>query len=80
MATSSVWNITEPDLRSIFEQHRFPLEELAAGAIPAIVLRGVYSETRCSRLIDRLIAEELLYDPYQPAPEKFRQLAIPEGF
>ncbi len=80
MATSSVWNITEPDLRSIFEQHRFPLEELAAGTIPAIVLRGVYSESRCRRLIDRLIAEELLYDPYQPAPEKFRKLAIPEGY
>ena len=80
MTPSSVWKTTEPDLPAIFEQHRFPLEALAAGTIPAIVLRGVYPESSCRRLIERLISEELLYDPCEPAPEEFRNLAIPEGY
>jgi hypothetical protein len=40
----------------------------------------VYPQQNCERLIARLIAEELLYDPSQPVPEKFQDLAIPEGY
>jgi hypothetical protein len=31
-------------------------------------------------LIDRLIRDELLYDPSQPMPDKFREASIPEGY
>jgi hypothetical protein len=40
----------------------------------------VYPQEPCSDLIDRLIAEELLYDPHRPIPEIFREAANPEWY
>ena len=77
---TSDWRLLEPDLESILKAHPFPLEELAAGTTPAIVLRGVYSAEWCQGLIDRLIREQLLYDPREAVPEGFRELAVPEGY
>ena len=77
MPTSRQWNILEPDLDSIVRQHPQPLEELAAGETAAIVLRQALPPSTCRSLIERLIDEELLYDPRQPIPEKFQQQAIP---
>jgi hypothetical protein len=77
---SSVWNLAEPDLETIFSQHPAPLEELAAGTIPAIVLRGAFGSEACRRLVARLIEEDLLYDPAGPIPEAMREAAIPEGY
>jgi hypothetical protein len=74
------WTFVEPDLESIFARCARPLDDLAAGAIPAIVLRGAFPEADCQTLVDRLIAEELLFDPRQPVPPKFRDEGIPEGF
>lgn len=78
--SSDTWRIVEPDLDAVFQHHAFPLDALAEGTIPAVVLRNVYPESRCRGLIERLIAEELLYDPREPIPEKFREAAIPEGY
>lgn len=74
------WRAVEPDLEAAFACCRQPLEALARAEIPAIVLRQVWSAEKCSRLIERLIAEELLFDPRLPVPDKFRQAAIPEGY
>jgi len=73
------WKTSEPDLETIFAQHQQPLESLAAGDVPALVIRKAFSLQSCQRLIERLIAKELLYDPRKPIPEKFIDAAIPEG-
>ncbi|MFP6611253.1 MAG: hypothetical protein VB835_02995 [Pirellulales bacterium] len=76
----SAWTIVEPDLNAVFARSGQPLDDLAGGAIPAIVLRNVVSEDDCRALVGHLIAEDLLYDPRQPVPAKFLDEAIPEGY
>jgi len=80
MSSTVPWTAAEPDFSSIFERHAKPLDVLAAGDIPAIVLRQAWSPENCRALVQRLIEEELLYDPHQPIPEKFRPQIIPEGY
>jgi hypothetical protein len=80
MTTHSTWTPVEPDLNAALARFEFPLDELAAATIPAIVLRGAFPEAACRALVDRLIAEDLLYDPRQLVPEKFIDEAIPEGY
>ena len=80
MATSNDWPIAGSDLQAVRGGYAFPLEELASGAIAAIVLRGVYPESRCRRLIERLTQDGLLYDPREEIPQEFREQAIPEGY
>lgn len=75
-----MWQLVEPDVESARARFQYPLDALAAGEIPAIVLRQAYPEEQCRRLMERLIARELLYDPRQPIPEKFQAEAIPEGY
>lgn len=76
----TTWIPVEPDLDAALARFEFPLDELAAATIPAIVLRNVFPESACRALVDRLVAEELLYDPRKPVPEKFLDEAIPEGY
>ncbi len=76
----SDWSVSEPDLESIFNRHPSPLDALAAGEVPALVLRQAFSPAACERLVARLIDQQLLYDPHQPIPEKFAAAAIPEGY
>ncbi len=73
------WKTSEPDLETIFAQHQQPLDALAAGDVPALVIRQAFPRQSCQRLIERLVAKELLYDPRKPVPEKFIDAAIPEG-
>ncbi len=80
MTTPAQWSIVEPDLDAAFDRYEYPLEALAAGTIPAIVLRNAYDNTFCQMLVERLIAEELLYDPRRPIPAKFAASSIPEGY
>ena len=74
------WKTREVDPSSdqVAEEHL--LEHLAAGDLPAIVFRDAFPAAACQRLLDRLVAEELLYDPSQPIPDKFAKEAIPEGY
>jgi hypothetical protein len=74
------WSISEPDLKSIFNDHASPLEALAAGDVPALVLRQAFPPAACERLVAKLIEKQLLYDPNYPIPEKFAEAAIPEGY
>lgn len=80
MSIKTPWKPIEPDLESIFAAYPRPLDALAFGEIPAVVLRGAYPVELCERLYRKLIAEELLFDPTKPIPESFRDKAIPEGY
>ncbi len=74
------WSISEPDLPSIFAKHAAPLDALAAGKVPALVLRQAFPQSACQRLVAKLITDELLFDPHQPVPAKFAEQAVPEGY
>ena len=80
MSASSSWFPVEPDVATALAQHDRPLDELAAGRIPAVILRNAWPAESCVSLIDRLISEELLYDRTKPIPEKFQKKSIPEGY
>lgn len=74
------WIPIEPDIESVISQCDHPLDELAAGRIPAVILRNAWSADSCANLMNRLISKELLYDRTKPIPEKFRAESIPEGY
>lgn len=74
------WTLVEPDINAALDRFKYPLEELAAASVPAIVLRQAWPEDKCRALVEKLVREEHLYDPHQPVPEKFQQAAIPEGY
>jgi len=76
----STWSISEPNLASIFRDHPQPLDALASGNVPALVLRQAFPRAACERLVERLIATDLLFDPQLPIPDKFVTEAIPEGY
>ena len=57
-----------------------PLEALAEGQIGAIICRNAFSAQQCQAVVSQLVSEELLYDPDQPIPEKFRRIAVPENY
>jgi hypothetical protein len=76
----SDWQIVEPSVASALSRFDRPLEALAAAEIPAFVIRQAWTTESCQRMVDRLIAEDLLFDPYQPVPEKFIEQSIPEGY
>jgi hypothetical protein len=80
MSSTTPWTAAEPDLPAIFERYDRPLDALAAGDIPAVILRRAWTPDACRELVQRLIDEELLYDPHQPIPEKFLPQVIPEGY
>lgn len=74
------WKPVEPDLPAALSRFAAPLDELAAGNIPAIVLRRAWSPEACQRLVATLIEREFLFDPKLPVPEKFLDQIIPEGY
>lgn len=76
----SNWEIVEPDIATALNRFARPLEALASAEIPALVIRGAWSTEACQRLVDRLITEDLLFDPFQPVPDKFIEQSIPEGY
>jgi hypothetical protein len=80
MPLASSWSSIGPDLPTVLRHYARPLDALAAGEIPAIVLRGAYPLELCEQVYRKLIGEELLYDPAGPVPEKFIEASIPEGY
>jgi len=80
MTTRSPWQISEPDAATILQRYPDPLRALARAEVPALVFRQAFAPTACQALMRRLVREELLYDPGQPAPDAFRERAIPEGY
>lgn len=80
MSATTSWTPVEPDVETALAQYGRPLDELAAGNIPALVIRKAWPVESCAKLIDRLVSEELLYDRTKPIPEKFQKKSIPEGY
>ena len=80
MTNTLKWEIVEPDVAAAFDGFDRPLEALAASEIAALVIRGAWPVDACQRMVDRLITEDLLFDPFQPVPEKFIEQSIPEGY
>ncbi|MEC7776290.1 MAG: hypothetical protein VYC32_09330, partial [Planctomycetota bacterium] len=74
------WKILEPDIENALAGFERPLDALAEGEVPAIVLRGAFPLSECRGLVERLIAEGHLYDSREAVPEKFLSDAVPEGF
>ncbi|MEZ6060979.1 MAG: hypothetical protein R3C19_11505 [Planctomycetaceae bacterium] len=78
--TDDNWTILEPDIESILSANPEPLESLAAGDVPAVVIRSAFAADSCRELVGRLVDRGLLYDPAQPVPDQFVRAAIPEGY
>ena len=74
------WKPIDDDFDIVMDYRGLALEELAAGDVPAVILRNAWRPTACRALVERLIEEELLYDPRADIPDKFRAVAIPEGY
>lgn len=55
------------------------IEDLADGSIPAVVFRKVISPKDCIAIINRLVERDLLFNPADGVPERFRAASIPEG-
>lgn len=78
---SAPWQPVEAgDVSTVLDRHDRPLEALAQGEIPAIVLRGAWPTAACQQMVQRLIDEDLLFDPFQPVPQRFIDQSIPEGY
>ena len=80
METHCDWKPAGLDLAAVLKSHPRPLDDLASGVIPAVVLRNQYPADACRRLLERLIERGLLHDPGEAMPAKFVEQSIPEGF
>lgn len=74
------WECVEGSVESMLRQYGQPLDELARGAVPALIFRKAFREEECQQLVARLVERELLYDPREPVPTKFLEQSVPEGF
>ena len=80
MNRMNAWKLAEGSVEELHSEFPKPLESLAAAEVAALVIRGAYPASKCERLVQRLIDQQLLYDPALPVPEKFLEDAIPEGY
>lgn len=63
MAKVNLWLPAEPDLETILSCYPHPLEALADGNIPAVIIRRAFKPEHCSALVKRFYQLGLLYDP-----------------
>ena len=80
MKQTTPWQPLAPDIPTILETSQFPLDDLAAGHIPAVILRNAYAPEKCSQIVTDLTQRGLLFDPSQPMPDSFQDQLIPEGY
>jgi len=55
------------------------IENLASGSIPAVIFRKALRSDECKAIMNRLVERDLLFDPADGIPERFRSASIPEG-
>ena len=79
MNIAAPWQIAEPTISDVYQNDARPLDALAAGDIPAIVLRGHVPASDCRQLVERCIEQKLLYDPQEPESRGLDSVSIPEG-
>ena len=74
------WSPVEVELESIVEAgEEGVIDQLAEGQIPAAIFRQAIKPSDCEAIMNRLIKRELLFDPNEAIPVKFREESIPEG-
>ena len=65
MTKNQAWPPVEGDLTDILKKYPQPLMALAAGEMPAILLRQAYNSNHCTELIQRFYERGLMYDPHK---------------
>ena len=73
------WKPVEGALDDVIRELSRPLEAIARGEVPAVILRGAFPRDTGASIVARLIDRGLLYDPGRPAPESFHAESVPEG-
>ncbi len=63
MTAPHAWTPAEGSLQEILKKYPEPLNALASGEVPAIVLRHAFNPDHCAGLIERLYERGLVYDP-----------------
>lgn len=63
MPSDQEWRPLGPDLKTIMEKSSRPLNELADGRIPAVIMRRAFQPDHCAGLVNRFYERDLLYDP-----------------
>ena len=63
MTATTHWAPVEAGLGEILQAHETPLELLARGEAPALVMRRAYDPAHCAALVERFYERGLLYDP-----------------
>lgn len=63
MPVTSHWEPVEAGLGEILQGHERPLELLASGEAPALVMRRAFDPAHCAALVERFYERGLLYDP-----------------
>ena len=66
--TPGPWTPAEGSVTDILKRYPRPLDALATGEIPGIVLRKAFDPDDCVALVDRLFDRGLAYDP-GPSPD-----------
>ena len=65
MTENQAWPPVEGNLTDILKKYPQPLMALAAGEMPAILLRQAYNSNHCMELIQRFYERGLMYDPHK---------------
>ena len=76
---TTIWQALEPDLETIFLHVKNPLQALADGDIPGIVLRGAYPVEHCEELICRFLDQNLIWDPENPKAGNYNEVIHHRG-
>lgn len=63
---TSAWPAAEPDLATVLAQYPRPFETLAAGAVPAVILRQAFDPEACRRIVARFYERQLIQPTASP--------------
>jgi len=63
------WRPAEPDLETVLGKYPRPFEALAAGTVPAVILRRAFDPEACRQIVSRFQERELIQE--RPGPTSF---------
>ena len=76
MTDNQPWTPFEANLTDTLQKYPQPLMALAAGEMPAILLRQAYNPNHCAGLIERFYERSLMYDPHKVGDGKPHRVDI----
>ena len=76
MESGQQWAPLVSDFETIRAHYPNPIDELASGRIPALIIRQAFKPNHCSGLIKRFYERGLLYDPRQLDSDKIPRVDI----